>query len=312
MSHGLRCTGAAPVVVGANGFIGARLCEAFQDSGTGRLTREQPAVLDSGLHPALSGADVVFYLATTINPALADQYPERVRADQDMFVRLLDGLAGLADPPLVVYPSSGGAIYDPSAPLPFVERGTPAVPVTAYGRAKLVMEKELRRRQDAVPSVILRLSNVYGPGQLPIRGQGVVAHWMHAMLTGQQIRLFGDPGAIRDYVYVDDVVEAMLDVRGMWLAGESLPPVMNIGSGEQTSLQDLVQAVQTAMAEAMRVETAPGRKFDRRDAVLDVGLAADTLGWRPRTKLADGLAASWAWISGPGFARANSAVEAER
>jgi UDP-glucose 4-epimerase len=138
---------------------------------------------------------------------------------------------------------------------------------------------------------VLRLSNVYGPGQRLGTGQGVVGYWFRALLDDEPIRLFGDPETIRDYVYVDDVAEAFLAAHR---SSAPLPPVLNVGSGEPTSLRALVHVLlRAAQRPHHKVEMTEDRPFDRRHTWLDVRTAQRTLGWRPTTTLQDGLTATW-------------------
>src|SRR6185436_17508199 len=109
---------------------------------------------------------------------------------------------------------------------------------------------------------VLRLSNVYGPGQRFGTGQGVVGYWFRALRDGEPIRLFGDPETIRDYVYVDDVAAAFLAAH---CASRPLPPVLNIGSGEPTSLRGLVHVLlRAAQRPEHPVHMTEDRPFDRR------------------------------------------------
>jgi UDP-glucose 4-epimerase len=278
-------------VVGADGFIGRRLTAALRQRGAGvsgytrrneLYWREDPAV-----------PEIVFYLASSITPALAEQHPEFVRADHRGFADLLRRLARSPRPPTVVLTSSGGTVYDPAVTGPCGE-DAPTRASSRYGAAKLALERLLLDHADTVPSVVLRLSNVYGPSQRVGKGQGVLAYWLAAALSGQPLQLIGDPDTTRDYVYVDDVVDCMLEVanRSPALAAAA-PAVMNVASGVSTGLGELLSVVATVVGRELDVRRAPGRPVDRRDSHLDVRRAAQVLGWRARTPLIDGVAAMW-------------------
>ncbi|MCO6008406.1 NAD-dependent epimerase/dehydratase family protein [Actinoallomurus purpureus] len=253
----------------------------------GAIVRGTPLVSAGGPHSEVRDAEIVYYLATSVNPAIAEDRPDLVAADQDAFEGLLDALADLRRPPLVVLTGSGGAVYDPSRPPPYDER-TPTRPRSAYGKAKLALEKALLERAPAVPGLVLRLGNVYGPGQRTGTGQGVIAHWLESIADRRPLRVYGDTDVLRDYVYVDDVVDVLASIR----RGETSEPVVNIGSGEGVSLNELLRVVCSVVGERPAVEARPPRAFDRRDVTLDVRLAAE-LGWRPRTSLAAGIAFTW-------------------
>ena len=277
-------------VVGAAGFIGSRLLGRLHAEGqaASEINRGTPLVSSRGPHPALRDAEIVYYLATSVNPAIAEDRPDLVAADQDTFEKMLDALADLCRPPLVVLTGSGGAVYDSSQPLPYDER-TPTSPSSAYSKAKLALESALLKRSPAVPGLVLRLSNVYGPGQRTGTGQGVIAHWLESVIERLPVRIFGSTSVLRDYVYVDDVVDALGGLR----RGETPVPVVNIGSGHGISLMDLLSVVSSVTGERPAVEFTPPRAFDQRDVTLDIRLATSELGWRPSTPLPDGIALTW-------------------
>jgi len=269
-------TSTAAAVIGARGFIGARLYERLVATGT-------PAV-----NSVTTGAPVrtVFFVAGSVTPSSAEQHPERVAAHLASFRELLDSLG--ETPTRVVLASSGGTVYDQRVPPPYAEN-SPVAPAAEYGRAKLAMERELLARADSITGVVLRLGNVYGPGQRVGTGQGVVAYWLDAAANCRPLVVYGDPEATRDYVYVDDVVDAMVRVH----RSGPLPRVLNIGSGAPVALSTLLRTVEKTVAGAIDVRFEPGRRFDRRDVWLDVGLAGRALGWAARTSLADGINRTW-------------------
>ncbi|WP_156893059.1 NAD-dependent epimerase/dehydratase family protein [Actinokineospora enzanensis] len=295
------------VVVGAAGFVGRRLAAALlrAEVATACLTRQSRFLLKDDLAHPLHQADIVFYLASSINPALGEKHPEWAAADHRLFSTLLDRLSGFREPPTVVLTSSGGTVYDPDCPAPYAE-SDPLRPSGSYGAAKLALERELLDHADRVPAVVLRLSNVYGPGQAVGTGQGVLAYWLAAAARGEPLQLIGDPDNTRDYVYVDDVVDALCLLRspaGRAAVAPGSPLVLNIGSGERTSLAELARVVQDVVGARLPVRTRPGRPFDRGHVWLDVRRAGRTLGWRPRTSLPDGVAAAWRATARPLSAR---------
>jgi nucleoside-diphosphate-sugar epimerase len=284
-------------IIGAGGFIGARLAARLAEDAftVSTFTRDTPFLGRRGeAEPELRRSEVVCYLATTINPAIAHNHPERARADLELFARLLDALSLLERPPLVMLPGSGGSVYHPEAPLPYSEH-SPALPVTAYGKAKLRLERELLCRAGQVPGIVLRLSNVYGPGQRTGSGQGVVAYWLEAAAAGLPLRLYGDPRAVRDYVFIEDVVDAIRRVAMRYLSGRVLPEVLNIGSGQPTSLEELLTVVRSTVDGDITVDRQAGRPFDRHDVVLDVRRADSVLGWTCQVPLSAGIARTWDW-----------------
>ena len=276
-------------VIGAAGFLGRSLVGAARRSRVpvAAYTRAIPFLSPDGTAAAgLARSRTVYWLASSVNPALAEADPVRVLADRAAFAALLRAVRALPEPPRVVLLSSGGTVYDPAEPPPYQESSQTA-PRGAYGRAKLDLEADLRA--SGVPGVAVRPSNVYGPGQPVGPGQGVVAHWLRAAARGDDLLVYGEPESTRDYVYVDDMVGALLALD----RSAAAPPVVNIGSGDPTSLKELADTVLEVVGDpALRWDREPARGFDVPHTWLDVSLARDALGWRPSTPLRDGLASA--------------------
>ncbi|MDQ1731412.1 MAG: UDP-glucose 4-epimerase [Pseudonocardiales bacterium] len=279
--------GSSAAVLGASGFIGSAIARALEHRGTAcaRYTRAEPFMIDGQLAPELQSADVVFWLVSSIRPATSDA-ADRATADQSALQLLLDRLAERPRSPRVVAVSSGGTVYDTATRPPYHE-ASPTRGANAYGEAMLAVEQLLRDR--APDHVVLRASNAYGPGQPARRGQGVIAHWIDSIRREEPIRLIGDPEIRRDYLFIDDLVDALL--RSAFVPGA--PAVVNIGSGVGTSLRELSEELRDVVGGLVEMEAAPARSFDAPSTWLDVSLAASTLGWHPSTDLHSGLAATW-------------------
>jgi len=282
-------------VVGAAGFLGRALVDGLRRAAlpVSSYTRSAPFLDgDGAARPGLASARTVYWLATQINPQIAEQQPEKVAEDLAAFEQFLRTVSTLVVPPTVVLLSSGGTVYDPDVAPPYAETA-PTRPGSAYGSAKLALEEQLAARAPG-RFVTLRVSNAYGPGQPVASGQGVIAHWLRAARRGEDIRLFGAPETSRDYVYVDDVARAM---RAVDAVPGPLPPVLNIGSGRPTTLQELAETVLAVVQDpAVQLVVEGRRSFDVPRTWLDISLAARVLGWSPQTPLTDGIAAAWAAV----------------
>lgn len=283
--------------MGAGGFIGSRLAAGLTRNGVPavRFTRDRPAASDGRPATAMPAAGVVFHVAGSITPALAEQKPALGARDVHEFSELLAALARMPDPPTVVLAGSGGTVYDRSLAPPYRE-DSPTRVTSVYAGVKLALEDELRRYAGTVPGVVLRLANVYGPGQPTGRDQGVLAAWLRAATADEPMSLAGDPESSRDYVYVDDVVDCMLRFTGERPGGE--PPVLNVGSGEPTTLGELAELTRRVVGSPLATRRLPGRSVDRPHVWLDIRKVAETVGWRPRTPLPDGIAAMWRHMGG--------------
>jgi UDP-glucose 4-epimerase len=203
-----------------------------------------------------------------------------------------------------VFVSSGGTVYGKPEIVPTPEFA-PANPITAYGVSKLTIEKYLALYEycHGLQYRVLRVANPFGPYQLGLRSQGVIAAFMRKALAGEPVEIWGDGSAIRDYLYVDDVVSAL--EAACTHAGDSR--VFNIGSGVGRSLLDLIRTIETVSG--LRIEThfKQGRPIDVPTSILDVQLAARELLWSPRIPFEQGMRATWEWISQVGIT--NSRVE---
>jgi len=177
-------------VIGAGGFLGSALTIVLgrARAQVAEYTRSVPFLPPGGeLHRGVAQARTVFWLASSINPAVAEARPDQVHADRKAFEGLIASVGFLTNPPRLILVSSGGTVYDPTQPPPYSE-GAPVRPGCAYGRAKLELETLLAGA--GLPpgrAVTLRVANAYGPGQPAARGQGVLAHWLRSAATGEPL-----------------------------------------------------------------------------------------------------------------------------
>jgi len=194
-----------------------------------------------------------------------------------------------------VFASTGGAIYGTPRHLP-VGEDHPANPLSPYGISKLAGETYVRYfGETGLSWAILRYANVYGPRQDPRGEAGVVAIFTRAMLDGRAPTIFGDGTQTRDFVYVEDVARANL------LAAEaSKPDVANIGTGVETSVNDLsrhLAALTGFRGDPIHAAPRPGEVHR---IALDASNARRWLGWTPQTSLPDGLRKTVEWLRSAG------------
>ena len=188
----------------------------------------------------------------------------------------------------LIFSSTGGAIYG-ECERPAREEDERR-PLSPYGTAKLAAEEYLAtwNRLHGTRHVALRFANVYGPRQLAKLEGGVVAIFTDRLRAGDDVTIFGDGEQTRDYVYVGDVVAAVLAAMG----GDG--GVYNVGTGTETSVNELFDACRRIAGVEAEATHAPARPGDVLRSVLDVSRAERTLAWRPQTSLAEGLALTWA------------------
>ena len=187
----------------------------------------------------------------------------------------------------IVFSSTGGAIYG-ECERPAREDDERR-PVSPYGAAKLAAEEYLAtwNRLYGTSHVALRFANVYGPRQLAQLEGGVVAIFTDRLRAGEDVTIYGDGEQRRDFVYVGDVVAAVLEAIGRDGG------VFNVGTGTETSVNELFEAARQVAGAEAKASYAPARAGDILRSVLDVSRTERELGWRPQTSLAEGLARTW-------------------
>ncbi|MBI4822576.1 MAG: NAD-dependent epimerase/dehydratase family protein [Deltaproteobacteria bacterium] len=286
------------LVIGSSGFVGTHLVDrlvrdshqvrgldVWAPSGGARFEFQLGSFLDPAtIRHALSDVEVVIHLASTTVPGTSNaDIPGDIQANLIGTVRLLDAMVEQGSRRIIFF-SSGGAVYGNPAVDPTPET-QPLYPISSYGVVKAAIEHYLHmyRELEGLESVVLRVSNVYGPGQAKAGIQGLIGTMLRRGLERQPIQIWGDGSVVRDYVYVDDLVEfASLAVC------ERFGGIFNVGSGVGHSFNSLRPVVESALGLSLKVEFLPPRPFDVRRVVLDVRKAA-AVGWQPRVELEEGV-----------------------
>ncbi len=237
---------------------------------------------------AMRGFEVVFHLAAQASVKVSVDRPIL-----DAEVNVLGSLALLeaarqAKVKKVVYAASGGTLYgEPDgSDLPIGEH-MPHGPLSPYGVSKAAPIDYMvtYRKLHGLEFTALALANVYGPRQSPHGEAGVVAIFADRLLRAESCTIFGDGEHTRDYVYVDDVVDAFARAarRGGGL-------VLNVGTGRETTTNHLYETVAAAAGSSLRPKHGPERAGDVRRSALDFDRASIHLGWKPWTSLKKGVA----------------------
>jgi UDP-glucose 4-epimerase len=248
------------------------------------------------IREAVEGAEVVYHLVSTTLPKTSNDDPiYDVRSNLVDTIQLLECCveAGVRK---VVFSSSGGTVYGPPRSLPITEEH-PTEPISSYGVVKLAIEKYLGlfRHLHGLDYAALRISNPYGPYQNPEGQQGAISVFLHRIRGGRPITIWGDGSVVRDYLYVSDLVEALVLAARV----ETRAKVLNVGSGRGHSLNELLRTMTETLGEEPEVQYLPARALDVPENVLDVGRARAELGWSPNVGLAEGIARVWEGIVAP-------------
>ena len=297
------------IVLGGGGFLGLNLCRRL---GIIRLSSPcvrpqlpiQGSTIDHvewyhgdfsdtvALAAAIETHEIVFHLihATTPQSANLDMVGD-LRQNVAASLALFD-ICRNSGVEQIIYMSSGGTIYGPSTQIPTSETA-PTEPITAYGVGKLAIEKyfALYAHLYGLDYRILRVANPFGPFQIPLKNQGVIAALISRALRNETIEIWGDGSVVRDYVYVGDVVTALECA----MFDQSDFHIFNIGSGQGRSLLQIIGDVQSLLNIELKLEWKLGRSVDVPVSILSIERARTVLGWVPTTSFESGLQKTVDW-----------------
>jgi UDP-glucose 4-epimerase len=300
------------LVTGGAGFIGSNLTDALlargdevivvDDLTTGRRENLEPGlaagatlvetdIRDRAAIEELAGRErpeVVFHLAAQIDvrKSIADPAFD-ASINVGGTANVLEA-ARAAESRRLVFSSTGGAIYGEGEgqQLPLSENA-PLAPEAPYGQSKFAAEGYLSlfERLYGLSSVALRLGNVYGPRQDPLGEAGVIAIFCGRLREGKRPTIFGDGKQTRDYIYVGDVVTAMLAAADAETTG-----AINVGTGIETDVLELARQLgELGGSESFEPELAPARTGEVQRISIDPARAGRELGWEAQIGLEDGL-----------------------
>ncbi len=302
-----RLDGARVLVLGGSGFIGQHLLRALVDAGAHVSCFDQTvppynAVLSArrdevrwvtgdfaagySFGPMLQDVDVVFHLISTTIPESSNRNPRYdVASNVVPTLGLLEELRSTSVKN-IVFVSSGGTVYGiPSSRT--VAELHPTDPICAYGVHKLAIEKYLffYHYHFGVSHRILRLSNPYGAAQISDRPQGIVGKAVYKAIKGETLEVWGDGSVTRDYLYVEDAVEALL-LAALYAGPTRL---FNIGAGVGHSVLEIISTIERITGRSMDVTYSDARDFDVPVNILDVERARRDLRWCAKTDLETGI-----------------------
>jgi UDP-glucose 4-epimerase len=295
------------LVTGGAGFIGSHTVDALVASGAGEVavldnfstgkrhqvnpkaTLYQTDLRDTaGVRSVVEKArpEIIFHLAAQmdVRRSVADPAFD-AQVNVVGFLNLIESARkqGLKR---VVFASSGGAIYGEQDEFPCTEEHRKR-PVSPYGVAKLATEAYLffYKVEYGVDYLALRFGNVYGPRQDPHGEAGVISIFCGKILDGKPVTIYGDGTQTRDYVYVGDVVRAVVAASKSSASGLAI----NIGTGLETNVNDLYSTLAGIADFPTKAQHAAARGGEQKRSVISPARAEKELGWRPEKKLTEGL-----------------------
>lgn len=279
----------AVLLLGGRGFIGRALAARLQQQGVsfdlvGRDKVDQLAAL-------LPQCSTVVHLASTTTPGSSAMRPELELPNLALTLQLLRLLQAQPRTHLIYF-SSGGTVYGNPVRLP-VREDSPLAPLSYHGAAKVAQEMFCQvAREQGHRVTILRPSNAYGPGQRLREGFGLVRTMLEHTRQGTEMEVWGDGANVRDYIYIDDVVE----VTCRLIAEPERSGTYNLGSGVGHSITQVQGMAEAACGRKIKSVFRPARGADVREVILDNRSLREALNWQAATDLATGIQKTWAWL----------------
>lgn len=235
--------------------------------------------------------DLVYHLAAQIDVRKSVEDPifdNRVNVLGSLNILEACRLIGLKK---IIFASTGGAIYGETDEVPTSEHA-PVYPLSPYGINKLIVEKYLNYYYQVfnLNYTVLRLANVYGPRQYKGAEAGVVAIFTEAAALDKECVLYGDGLQTRDFIYVDDVVEAMIKAAKIDCRGE-----MNVSTGQEISLQEVISTIEDVSNKKLKLKKEEARLGEQRRSALLNRRALEVLNWQPKTSFREGVSRAYHW-----------------
>ena len=299
------------LVLGGNGFIGSHLVDKLLlkghavrvfDKNEEHYRKPLPDVDyhlgefgNRGLlSNALNGIDIVVHLISTTLPKTSNDDP--VFDVQSNVIETLFLLEQCVTNNIkkIIFASSGGTVYGIPQYLPVPEENQ-TDPICSYGICKLTIEKYLNlfKQLHGLDFTIIRPSNPFGSRQNPFGIQGVIPVFLGKIVRNEPIQIWGTGDIVRDFVYVEDLAEALFNA----IIYNTTSKVFNIGSGVGASLNDLIEIMRIVTERDFSVVYSNSRSYDVLQIYLDISRAKKELAWVPHTSLEKGIKYTWDFIS---------------
>lgn len=299
------------LILGGNGFIGSHLVDKFLAEGHSVRVFDKNEEHYRGLLPnvdyhlgefgnrgllsdALEGIDVVVHLISTTLPKTSNDDPVfDVKSNVIETLFLLEQCVAKKIKK-IIFTSSGGTVYGVPQNMP-VHEDHIKEPICSYGISKLSIEKYLAlfKQLHNLDYVIIRPSNPFGSRQNPFGIQGAIPVFLGKIAQNKPIQIWGNGEVIRDYIFVEDLVDALFNST----IKETNSTIFNIGSGKGYSLNQLLAVMKEVTSRDFEVSYTEARSYDVPEIYLDITRATTELGWEPSKSLEYGIKQTWDFIN---------------
>lgn len=228
---------------------------------------EADLTVDMDFDSILKGQEVVYHLVSTTVPTTPNQHISQELISNVVFSANLFEACIRCGVKKVVFISSGGTVYGKEVGCPLKEK-TATNPISSYGVQKITIEKllYLYRYMYGLDYRIIRLANPYGPYQRPNGVLGAVTTFTYKALKGDEIAVYGDGSVVRDFIYIDDAIRAIMKI----VEGENKHRIFNLGCGYGTSIKQVLETIEKALGIKLTVSYLEGRKVDVPVNYLDI------------------------------------------
>jgi UDP-glucose 4-epimerase len=264
-------------------FLLSKTSPSTNQSFTGVWTQDL-ATLDRDSPIFKNEYDTIFHVASSTTPGSSDlDMPFDVSSNLLGTLKFLENLRS-PEKTKFVFISSAGTIYGPLNK-PATEK-SPTDPICSYGITKLAIEKYLSlfHQKRGLRSLILRVSNPYGPWNLARKPFGLVNNLVDNLVSGKPVVTFGDMDTSRDFIYIDDLIEAIIGAA----FSDAPAGTYNLAFGQSRSIDDVLNILRDEFGH-FPVEKRPAREFDLTDVRVDSSLFQKTFSWRAKTDLNQGI-----------------------
>ena len=247
---------------------------------------EADLTVDMDFDSILKDQEVVYHLVSTTVPTTSNQHISQELVSNVIFSANLFEACIRCGVKKVVFVSSGGTVYGKEVDCPLKEK-TATNPISSYGVQKITIEKllYLYRYMYGLDYRIIRLANPYGPYQRPDGVLGAVTTFTYKALKGDEITVYGDGSVVRDFIYIDDAIRAIMKI----VNGENKHRTFNLGCGYGTSIKQVLETIEKALGIKLNVSYLEGRKVDVPVNYLDISRYEKYYGALNPISLEDGI-----------------------